>query len=105
MNTHSKHSDARAELMTAAAIRAGASIEVAKRLLETITTEEAITILKEEDLLSQTMEHITEKIHYYLNKKSGDDMKIGAIIFSNEYGYLGETKYAKELLKEFELTE
>lgn len=105
MNTHSKHSDSRAELMTAAAIRAGASIEVAKRLLETITTEEAITILKEEDLLSQTMEHITEKIHYYLNKKSGDDMKIGAIIFSNEYGYLGETKYAKELLKEFEFTE
>lgn len=101
MNTHSKHSDSRAELMTAAAIRAGASIETARRLLDTITTEEAVTILKEGNLLSETMKSITDKIHYYLNKKSGEDLKIGAILFSNEYGYLGETKYAKELAEKF----
>ena len=44
MNTHSRCADSRAELMTAAAIRAGADLETAKRLLETITTVEAIGI-------------------------------------------------------------
>ena len=38
MNTHSRCADSRAELMTAAAIRAGADLETAKQLLETITT-------------------------------------------------------------------
>ena len=55
MNTHSHHADSRAELMAAQAVRAGADIACVKRLLETITTEEALDILKEHNILEETM--------------------------------------------------
>ncbi|MDY4927581.1 cobalt-precorrin-5B (C(1))-methyltransferase CbiD [Clostridium fessum] len=101
MNTHSRCADSRAELMTAAAIRAGADLETAKQLLETITTVEAIGILKEKGLLEKTMAEILPKIHYYLQHRIGEAFPTEAILFSNEYGFLGETAGAQEMLKHF----
>ncbi len=101
MNTHSRHADSRAELMAAQAIRAGADLETAKRILDTITTEEAIDILKEKDLTGTVMKLVTEKIHYYLQHRCGGALETEAIIFSNAHGYLGETDGAEEMLKKF----
>lgn len=101
MNTHSRCADSRAELMTAAAIRAGADLETAKQLLETITTVEAIGILKEKGLLEKTMAEILPRIHYYLQHRIGEAFPTEAILFSNEYGFLGETAGAQEMLKYF----
>ena len=71
MNTHSRCADSRAELMCAHAIRAGAGLDTARRLLNTITTEEAVGILAEEGLLEKTMEQVIEKVHYYLQHRCG----------------------------------
>lgn len=101
MNTHSRCADSRAELMTAAAIRAGADLETAKQLLETITTVEAIGILKEKGLLEKTMAEILPRIHYYLQHRIGEAFPTETILFSNEYGFLGETAGAQEMLKHF----
>lgn len=101
MNTHSRCADSRAELMTAAAIRAGADLETAKQLLETITTVEAIGILKEKGLLEKTMAEILPRIHYYLQHRIGEAFPTEAILFSNEHGFLGETAGAQEMLKHF----
>lgn len=101
MNTHSRHADGRAELMAAQAIRAGADLSTARRILETITTEEAIDILKEKDLVNPVMEIVTEKIHDYLQHRCGKALETEAIIFSNAHGYLGETAGAEEMLKRF----
>ena len=101
MNTHSRCADSRAELMTAAAIRAGADLETAKQLLETITTVEAIGILKEKGLLEKTMAEILPRIHYYLQHRIGEAFPTEAILFSKEYGFLGETAGAQEMLKHF----
>lgn len=101
MNTHSRHADSRAELMTAAAIRAGADLETARRLLDTITTEEAIDILNEKNLTNRVMKLVTEKIHYYLQHRCGGALETEAVIFSNAHGYLGETEGAEEMLKRF----
>ena len=101
MNTHSRCADSRAELMTAAAIRAGADLETAKQLLETITTVEAIGILKEKGLLEKTMAEILPRIHYYLQHRIGEAFPTEAILFSNVYGFLGETAGAQEMLKHF----
>ena len=67
MNTHSHEADCRAELLTAQAVRAGADLALAKKLLETGTTEEAVQILKEAGCLKETMEKVTEKIAFYMN--------------------------------------
>ena len=101
MNTHSRHADSRAELMAAQAVRAGADLETVKRILDTITTEEAIDILKEKNLTEPVMKLVTEKIHYYLQHRCGGALETEAIIFSNAHGYLGETDGAEEMLKKF----
>lgn len=102
MNTHSRCADARAELMAAAALHAGAEYGLVRDMLKTITTEEGLGLLKSAGLLKPAMEWATERIHYYLNHRAYDRVKIGAVVFSNEFGLLGETAYApelKELLK------
>lgn len=101
MNTHSRHADSRAELMAAQAIRAGADLDTAKRILDTITTEEAIDILNEKQLTKQVMDLVTDKIHYYLQHRCGGALQTEAIIFSNAHGFLGETKGAEEMLGRF----
>jgi cobalt-precorrin-5B (C1)-methyltransferase len=99
MNTHSKFADARMEILAANAILAGATISTLVEVLKCVTTDEAIAILESSKIMGETMEHVMEKIQYYLNRRSYQAMEIGAMIFSNQYGILGQTKNAKELLR------
>lgn len=98
MNTHSRNADCRAELMATSALRAGADADSALRILDTETTDEALAIIKEKNLLEETIRIILEKVEYYLNRRAYGGMKIEALIFSNEYGYLGETSGCRELI-------
>lgn len=91
MNTHSAHADCRAELMAAQAMRAGAPSEVVRQLLDTNTTEEAVGILSETGMLEPTMAEVTSRIQFHLQKHCRGALETEAVIFSNQYGYLGET--------------
>lgn len=102
MNTHSRCADARAELMAANALRAGASRETACKILETVTTDEALAILKEDGCLEGTIKEITDRISASLKHRSYGRILTGAVIFSNEYGYLGKTEEADTLIKYIE---
>ena len=93
------HLDCRAELLTAQAVRAGADLALAKKLLETGTTEEAVQILKEAGCLKETMEKVTEKIAFYMNYHIEGRVQTEAIVFSSNEGLLGETPGAGELLE------
>ena len=99
MNTHSRCADSRAELLAANAIRAGISMDGAKEILDTITTDEALSVILRENLLEPLMKELTDRILYYLNHRTYDRMLLGAVVFSNEYGYLGETKNTRELIR------
>ncbi|HCT92946.1 MAG TPA: cobalamin biosynthesis protein CbiD [Lachnospiraceae bacterium] len=99
MNTHSRHADSRAELMAAQAIRAGASLETARKILDTITTEEALDILYEEGLTEAFMEVILPKVAYYLDHRAAGELQLGAILFSSVHGKLGETEGVAELIR------
>ena len=96
---HSHEADCRAELLTAQAVRAGADLALAKKLLETGTTEEAVQILKEAGCLKETMEKVTEKIAFYMNYHIEGRVQTEAIVFSSNEGLLGETPGAGELLE------
>lgn len=98
MNTHSHHGDSRAELMVAQAIRAGADLDTAKRILETVTTEEAITILKEKQILEETMKVIMDRVQFYLKHQVPGDVEIGTILFSSVHGELGRSDNVSGLL-------
>jgi cobalt-precorrin-5B (C1)-methyltransferase len=97
MNTHSHSADARMETLAAAAIRSGCDLSCAQNILKCMTTDEALDILKEENLLHETMDQIMEKIQFYLDHRSYEQILLGAVVFSNVHGYLGETKTAREL--------
>ena len=99
MNTHSRCADSRAELLAANAIRAGISMDGAKEILDTITTDEALSVILRENLLEPLMKELTDRILYYLNHRTYNRMLLGAVVFSNEYGYLGETENTRELIR------
>ncbi len=99
MNTHSKNADARMEIIAANAILAGADTETLKRVMNSVTTEDALQILKDKGFMEETMNNIMEKVHFYLNNRAKGNLKIGAIIFSNVFGVLGKTKNVDELMK------
>lgn len=98
MNTHSRCADSRAELMAAAAIRAGGNLDAARRILNTITTDDALAVLKEEGLLERAMEDVIRRISYYLQHRCQGALQTEVILFSNVYGLLGQTQGAEELL-------
>lgn len=99
MNTHSHSADGRMEVFCAAAVRAGGSLACAQELLQCNTTDEALSVLKKYDLMEEVMKVILEKIQFYLDHRSYHQILLGAVIFSNEYGYLGQTANASELIK------
>ena len=62
------------------------------------TTDEALRVLDENHILKETMKEITDRIQFYLDHRSYQQILLGAVIFSNEYGYLGQTANAAELI-------
>ena len=100
MNTHSRCADSRVEIIAANAIRAGISAEAARNILNTLTTDEALEIVNKEGFLKKTMKEITDRISFYLKHRSYGRLKTGAVIYSNVFGYLGETEEVKELAEE-----
>ena len=99
MNTHSHSADGRMEVLAAGAIRAGADLGCAKEILNCNTTDEALAVLDRHRILKETMKEITDRIQFYLDHRSYDQILLGAVIFSSEYGYLGQTEHAAELIK------
>ncbi len=61
MNTHSHNADARMEVLASNALRAGADGDTARAVLNCNTTDEALDVLHEKQLLQPTMEEIMKK--------------------------------------------
>lgn len=98
MNTHSKEADCRMELITAMGIRAGITINTAAKILECVTTEEAVRILKKADKLEKTMQGIMEKACFYLDRRAAGRVRIECIMYANEFGELAKSKGAESLM-------
>ena len=98
MNTHSHNADARMELLTVHAALLGAPVELLQKMMECVTTDDALKYLKEADLMETVMERIMEKIEKYMNQV-GHQLELGVITFSNVFGILGQTKNVPDLVK------
>ena len=99
MNTHSHEGDCRMELLAAAGIRENVSLECLKKILDCVTTEEALAFIDAEGKKEDVMEDIMEKIDFYLKKRAAGRLQIECIVYSNTYGLLGMTAKAEELLR------
>lgn len=97
MNTHSRNADGRMEVLSACALEACVPTELACRILNCITTDEAVGILQEAGVLPQVMERLCVRIQKHLDRRAGKDVQIGAVVFSNEFGLLGMTEQAQKM--------
>lgn len=98
MNTHSRWADARAEIFTAHAAISGADTETCRRLMDAATTDAAIEILDEAGLRDRVIKSILAKVQEKLEHRVQGAYEIGAVTFSNVYGYLGETEEAETII-------
>ena len=99
MNTHSRNADSRMEILTAHAAVLGADQETAAALMNCITTDEALEILREKGLLEGVMERLLERMEFYVDHRSGHSLEKGILVFSQTKGTLGESKDARKVLE------
>ncbi len=104
MNTHSKYGDCRMEILGSAAAAFGVKPETAEYILGCAACDEAVRVLREEGIDRDTLDLVSSRIEHNLDSRAfkaceeGQEFETGAIMFSKEYGLLGETGRAQELL-------
>ena len=99
MNTHSKYGDCRMEILAAHAGAAGLSSEKIGEILHCVACDDALRILKDAGCFEKTLTGLTERILFHLRHRAGEDMEIGTILFSKEYGLLAKSDNAMELME------
>ena len=102
MNTHSKYADCRAELFCAHAALCGADQALCQRLMDAATTDACIAILDEAGLREPVLASLLAAMQRHLDRRVGaEQLRAGAVVFSNEYGLLGKTETAQAILQDW----
>ncbi len=99
MNTHSRTADARAEIFAVHAVLQGAGQETAVKIMNCINTDEMLGLLDEHGLKDAVVESICGKIYEHFKSRIGSSMKFGVVLFSERFGYLGQTDGAEEVIE------
>jgi len=98
MNTHSKMADGRMDVLITHLALCGGTKDMAEKLFDCINTDTALSMLEEWNLKDEVVESVIKTIHKKVLHRSGEQLKVGVVLFSEKYGYLGETEYASEIL-------
>lgn len=101
MNTHSRWADCRRELFCAYGALCGAKQEVCSAIMEAATTDACIAILDRAGLRAPVLKEILAAVQRHLEQRAAGAFRVGAVMFSNEYGLLGQTETAEEILTEW----
>ena len=101
MNTHSRYADCRGEIFCAHAALCGADAGLCRALMESATADACIELLDGAGLRQSVMASILTAVQRHLDRRAAGAYKIGAVLFSNQYGYLGQTRQAKDIMKEW----
>lgn len=101
MNTHSRYADCRTELFCAHAALCGAPRELCRALMDAATTDACIALLDGAGLRGPVMDSLLDAIQRHLERRAAGAYEIGAAVFSNAYGLLGQTEQAREILRQW----
>ena len=104
MNTHSRWADGRAELFCAHAALCGADRDTARALMDSATADQCLAVLDRAGLRAAVMSSLLEAAQRYLDRRAAGQFAVGAVTFSNQYGLLGMTRGAKEILKTWQIS-
>lgn len=98
MNTHSRSADCRTELFCAHAALRGAGREVCQALADCSTSDACIAVLDRAGLRETVLDSLLSAIQDHLDRRVSGTIHVGAVVFSNQYGLLGRTRRAGELI-------
>ena len=101
MNTHSHVADCRTELFCTYAALCGAPQAVCAALMSAATTDACLDILADHDLTEPVLSGLLDAIQRHLDRRAAGKFRVGALLFSNQHGFLGQTAGAAVLLKEW----
>ncbi len=101
MNTHSRYADCRTELFCAHAAACGAPQQTCLALLGAATADACIGILDGAQLRDAVLSRLLRAIQLHLDRRVCGRYRAGAVLFSNQYGLLGQTQAAKEILEQW----
>ena len=99
MNTHSKQADCRTELFCAHAALCGADTATCRALMDAATTDACLDILDAAGLKTTVMASLLQAVQLHLDRRAAGAFTVGAVLFSNQSGPLGQTAQAKILLQ------
>ena len=99
MNTHSKQADCRTELFCAHAALCGADTVTCRALMDAATTDACLDILDAAGLKTTVMASLLQAVQLHLDRRAAGAFTVGAVLFSNQSGPLGQTTQAKTLLQ------
>ena len=99
MNTHSKQADCRTELFCAHAALCGADAATCRALMDAATTDACLEILDAANLREPVVASLLDAIQTHVDRRAAEAFRVGAVLFSNQAGPLGQTKTADTLLK------
>jgi len=101
MNTHSRVADGRCEIFAVHTVLCGGDARMAEEIMACINTEEMLRLLSQWGLKDAVMESICKKAGENLQRRGGSAIRCGAMMFSEKFGYLGQTPGTGEVLAEF----
>ena len=99
MNTHSKQADCRTELFCTHAALCGADTATCRALMDAATTDACLDILTAANLKKTVMASLLQAIQLHLDRRAAEAFTVGAVLFSNQSGPLGQTQQAEKLLQ------
>lgn len=89
LNTHSAYGDGRMETLTACALEAGADLGLLRGVLDSVTTDAALALLREAGLLEGTMKVLGTRIGQTLTRRVPADVQVGFLCFTKAEGLAG----------------
>lgn len=101
MNTHSRVADARCEIFVTHSVLCGGTKRCAEQLMKCINTEEMLDILEQEGIREKVLESICRQIYKHVAHRVGKELAFGIMLFSEKYGFLGQTEGTERILSAF----
>ena len=86
MNTHSRYADCRMEILAVHTAFCGGSREIVQAVMDCITVEAAIALLRPQPFYETLQQNIAKKIAYHINARTGNELIVEFIVFTLENG-------------------
>ena len=101
MNTHSSYGDCRMEIISAYAALLGAESVTIDNILNCVTTDQAMDIIKEKEYYSSLKKKLAERVKYHLNFRLKGKTEIEFIMFTTDKMHTMESSNFRTFLKSF----